>query len=223
MITFDMQVILDHFPEIAHGFGITILCTVVACIIAMFIGLIVALGLIHKAAIIRYPIRLYVEVIRNTPFLIQLFLLYYGGPSIGIQLDPLEAGIITLACNGSAYYSELFRAGFNAIPEGQLDAAKIIGISRFYIMLRIQIPQMMVLIIPGIVNVSIILGKETAVMSVVTVPELAFVLTGIGSETYAYAETLTVLAISYLVLAEVTARFGSWTEKRLSKYMERSI
>lgn len=220
---FDIQLIIDHLPDIASGFGITILCTIAAAILAMGLGIFGALGLLSHAPIIRYPIRLYVEVIRGTPFLIQLFLLYYGGPSIGIYLEPIEAGIIALACNGSAYYSELFRSGFNAIPKGQLDAAKIIGLSKLQIIVRIQIPQMMVLIVPGLVNVTIILGKETAVLSIVTVPELAFVLIGIGAETYAYAETLTVLAVSYLLLAELTARFGNWAEKRLSKYMERSI
>jgi polar amino acid transport system permease protein len=223
MMTFDAQLILNHLPDIASGFGITILCTLISCFIAMLLGLVVALGLMSKAKVLRYPVRLYVEIIRGTPFLIQLFLLYYGGPSIGLYLEPIEAGIFALACNGSAYYAELFRAGFNAIPKGQLDAAKIIGLSRLQIIVRIQIPQMMVLIIPGLVNVSIILGKETAILSIVTVPELAFVLIGIGAETYAYAETLTVLAVSYLILAELTSRFGGWTEKRLSKYMERSI
>ncbi|ETX12641.1 amino acid ABC transporter [Marinomonas ushuaiensis DSM 15871] len=222
-MTFDIQVIIDHLPEIASGFGLTILCTVVAALIAMVLGLFVALGLMSKAAVFRYPVRLYVEIIRGTPFLIQLFLLYYGGPSFGLYLEPIEAGIIGLAIYCSAYFAELFRSGFNSISLGQLEAAQIMGFSKISVLWRIQIPQMMVLITPGLVNICIILGKETTILSIVTVPELAFVLTGIGSETYAYAETLTVLAISYLILSELTARFGSWTEKRLSKYMERSI
>jgi len=221
MMAFDVKVIIDHLPQILDGFVTTVWCTVWACALGMVLGLIVACGLMSKARIFRYPIRFYVEVIRSTPFLIQLFLLYYGGPSIGIYLDPIQAGIIGLAVYGSAYYAELFRAGFNAIPEGQLEVANIMGFSTTNILWRIQIPQMMVLIVPGLVNTTIILGKETAVLSIVTVPELTFVLTGIGSQTYAYAETLTVLALAYLILAESTSRLGSWAEKRLSKYMER--
>ncbi|MCE0492777.1 amino acid ABC transporter permease [Vibrio salinus] len=221
MMTFDPSVITSHMPEILSGFGTTIFTTVVSCFIGMGIGLILALGLTAKSAIFRYPVRLFVEIIRTTPFLIQLFLLYYGGPSVGIYLEPLEAGIIGLAIYGSVYYAEIFRAGFQSVPKGHVEAAQIMGFSVPQIIWRIQIPQMMVLIIPALVNTSIILSKETAVLSIVTVPELTFVLTGIGSETYAYAETLFVLSVAYLVFAEVTSRLGMLAEKRLRKYMER--
>ncbi len=221
MMTFDITVITDHLPEVMSGFGTTILATAVSCIIGMGIGLVLALGLTAKAAIFRYPVRLFVEVIRTTPFLVQLFLLYYGGPSIGIYLEPLQAGIIGLAIYGSAYYAEIFRAGFQSIPKGHLEVAQMMGFSTGQIIWRIQVPQMMVLIVPALVNTTIILSKETAVLSIVTVPELTFVLTGIGSQTYAYAETLLVLSLAYLILAEATSRLGIFAEKRLSKYMER--
>lgn len=220
-MTFDLGVITTHMSEVLSGFGTTLVATAVACVLAMGLGLIVALGLTAESRVFRYPTRLFVEVIRTTPFLIQLFLLYYGGPSIGIYLEPMQAGIIGLAVYGSAYYAEIFRAGFKAIPKGHLEVAQIMGFSFGQTMWRIQIPQMMVLIVPALVNTSIILGKETAVLSIVTVPELTFVLTGIGSETYAYAETLLVLSVAYLILAEATSKVGLMAEKRLSKYMER--
>ncbi|MDC0609607.1 amino acid ABC transporter permease [Vibrio sp.] len=220
-MTFDFSVITSHMSDILSGFGTTLVATAISCLFGMGLGLIVALGLTAKSRIFRYPVRLYVEVIRTTPFLIQLFLLYYGGPSIGLYLEPLQAGIIGLAIYGSAYYAEIFRAGFQSIPKGHLEVAQMMGFSHVQMIWRIQIPQMMVLIVPALVNTSIILGKETAVLSIVTVPELTFVLTGIGSETYAYAETLLVLSIAYLIMAEATSRLGLRAEKRLSKYMER--
>ena len=104
MMAFDVKVIIDHLPQILDGFVTTVWCTVWACALGMVLGLIVACGLMSKARIFRYPIRFYVEVIRSTPFLIQLFLLYYGGPSIGIYLDPIQAGII--AAPTTQNYSE---------------------------------------------------------------------------------------------------------------------
>jgi polar amino acid transport system permease protein len=220
-MSFDIQIIIDRMPEILSAFGITLWMTAAACMIAMVVGLLVSLGLTAKTFVICYPTRLYVEIFRTTPFLIQLFILYYGGPSVGLSLEPIEAGIIGLALYGSAYYAEIFRAGFLAVPKGHIEAAQIMGFSFLQIIWRVQIPQMMVLIVPGLVNMSIILSKETAVFSIITIPELTFVLTGIGSETYAYAETLLVLSIAYLILSEVASRFGSLAEKRLSIYLER--
>lgn len=221
MSGFDLSVVTDHLPEILTGFGNTIFATVLACALGMVIGLVVALGLTAKSRVIRYPVRLYVEIFRTTPFLIQLFLLYYGGPSVGISLEPMEAGIIGLAFYGSAYYAEIFRAGFQSVPKGHLEVAHMMGFSTSQIIRRIQVPQMMVLIVPALVNTTIILSKETAVLSIVTVPELTFVLTGIGSETYAYPETLLVLSLAYLILAEAASRCGILAEKRLNRYMER--
>jgi len=218
MSAFDLQVITDRLPEILSGFGTTLWATGLSCLFAMVMGLIVSLGLTANFKMLRYPVRLYVEIFRTTPFLIQLFLIYYGGPSIGLYLDPLEAGILGLSLYGSAYYAEIFRAGFASVSKGHVEVAEMMGFSVPQIIWRIQVPQMMVLIVPALVNTSIILGKETAIFSIVTVPELTFVLTGIGSETYAYAETLLVLSIAYLTLAEATSRLGLLVEKRLNKY-----
>ncbi|WP_413283044.1 amino acid ABC transporter permease [Vibrio sp. MA40-2] len=218
---FDIHIITDRLPEVLAGFGTTLWSVAASCLLAMVIGLFVSIGLTAKSAIFRYPVRLYVELFRTTPFLIQLFLLYYGGPAIGLYLEPIEAGILGLSLYGSAYYAEIFRAGFASVPEGQIEVAQMMGFTLPQTIWRIKIPQMMVLIVPGLVNTTTILGKETAVFSIVTVPELTFVLTGIGSETFAYAETLLVLSLAYLTLAEITSRLGAAAEKRLSKYMDR--
>ncbi len=159
-MVFDIGVITAHASEVITGFGTTLWTTVVACFLAMGFGLIVAQGLLAKSIVIRYPIRLYVETIRTTPFLVQLFLLYYGGPTVGINLEPLEAGILGLAIYGSAYYAEIFRAGFNSIPHGQLEVAQMLGFSHGQTLWRIQLPQMMGLILPALVNTSIFSVKR---------------------------------------------------------------
>ncbi len=149
----------------------------------------------------------------------QLFLLYYGGPSFGLTLEPLTAGVLGLALYGSAYFAEAFRSGFQSVPRGHLEAASCLGLSRWQTVLRIQLPQMLVLIVPALTNLTIVLSKETAVLSIVTVPELTFVLTGIGSATFAFVETLLALCICYLVLVELAARAGQWVEARVARFM----
>jgi polar amino acid transport system permease protein len=150
---------------------------------------------------------------------VQLFLLYYGGPSIGLTLEPMTAGVLGLGLYGSAYFAEAFRSGFQSVPPGHLEAASCLGLSRWQAVLRIQVPQMLVLIVPALTNLIIVLSKETAVLSIVTVPELTFVLTGIGSATFAFVETLLALCVCYLALVELTSRAGMWAEARIARFM----
>lgn len=104
------------------------------------------------------------------------------------------------------------------MPRGHLEAAQCLGLSRWQVVSRVQFPQMLVLIVPALTNLIIVLSKETAVLSIVTVPELTFVLTGIGSETFAFIETLLVLCTCYLALVEFTSRVGAWAEARLARF-----
>ena len=123
----------------------------------------------------------YIELFRGTPFLVQLFLLYYGGPSFGLTLEPMTAGVLGLGLYGSAYFAEAFRSGFHIGAAGSSRSGACLGLTRWQAVLRIQLPQMLVMIVPALTNLIIVLSKETAVLSIVTVPELTFVLTGIGS------------------------------------------
>jgi polar amino acid transport system permease protein len=162
-----------------------------------------------------------IEVVRGTPFLVQLFFLYYGGPSIGLQLEPVSAGILGLGVYGSAYFAEVFRAGFRAVPRGQVEAATCLGMGRWQTVRRIMLPQMLVVIVPSLSNTIIVLSKETAVLSVITVPELTGVLTGIGSLSYAFVEVLVALCVGYLLLVELTAAMGRWAERKVGRFMLR--
>jgi polar amino acid transport system permease protein len=166
-------------------------------------------------------LRVFIEVIRSTPFLVQLFLLYYGGPAFGLSLEPIPAGILGLGVYGSVYFAEIFRGGFESIPRGQLEAAQCLGITPMQAILRIQVPQMLVLILPALVNMVTVLCKETAVLSIITIPELTMVMTGIGSETFAFVETLLALCVGYLLLVEACSRLGMFLEKRVGRFMNR--
>src|SRR3546814_13283594 len=109
---------------------------------------------------VRALLRIYIEVLRTTPFLIQLFVLYYGGPSVGIELSAMTAGVVALAFYGSAYFADAFRSGFASIPRGHVEAAQCLGISRLSIFWRIQMPQLLVIITPKLVILIIILSQE---------------------------------------------------------------
>jgi polar amino acid transport system permease protein len=167
---------------------------------------------------LNHLLRIYVELMRGTPFLIQLFLLYYGGPFIGISLDPVPAGLLGLSVYGAAYFSEIFRAGFEAVPRGHVEAGECLGLTRSQIVLRIMVPEMTMLILPATVNMLIIMLKETALLSIITVPELTFKISQIGSANYAFVEALSLLAGVYWGLVELCAFLGSVAENKVRKY-----
>jgi polar amino acid transport system permease protein len=210
-MTFDPHVITDHLSDIGNGFLVTLGTWSSGVILGLLLGMCIALAQVFGNNLVRAPLRVFIEIIRSTPFLVQLFLLYYGGPSIGLELDPIPAGILGLTVYG----------GFESIPRGQLEAASCLGISRLKCIARIQVPQMLVLILPALVNLVTVLCKETAVLSIITIPELTMVLTGIGSQTFAFVETLLALCIGYLLLVEACSRLGMLLETRVGRFMQR--
>ncbi|WP_251976125.1 amino acid ABC transporter permease [Salinicola avicenniae] len=219
----DFSVLTEHAGEIGSGFLMTLWTWIGGVALALAAGLVIAVIQLSAGPWIRGALRCYIEVIRATPFLVQLFLLYYGGPSFGLSLSPMAAGLIGLGLYGSVYFAEIFRTGFTSIPQGQIEAAQMLGLTSRQIVCRVQIPQMLVLILPALVNFTTILGKETPVLSIITVPELTFVLTGVGAETFAYVETLLALCVGYFILAELCSRLGQWLERRASLYLTQGV
>ncbi|CAM2139931.1 polar amino acid transport system permease protein [Pararobbsia alpina] len=218
MASFDPGVITHNLPEIGHGLLLTLGTWAAGVSIGLLLGFVIAVIQLFAGKGVRGVLRAYIELFRGTPFLIQLFLLYYGGPNFGLTLEPMTAGVLGLGLYGSAYFAEVFRAGFQSVPKGHLEAAECLGLSRWQAVTRIQLPQMLVIIVPALTNLIIVLSKETAVLSIVTVPELTFVLTGIGTESFAFVETLLVLCVCYLALVELTSRTGTWAERRLARF-----
>ncbi len=214
----DFSIVWQQLPQILAAFWNTIWIWIVATILAILLGFIVAALRRYGPLWLNLLLRLYVEVLRGTPFLIQLFLLYFGGPFIGLSLEPIPAGLLGMTLYGSAYFSEIFRAGFAAIPPGHVEAAECVGLSRGQIVRRILVPEMTMLVLPQIVNMTIILMKETAILSIITVPELTLVVGAIGSQQYAFVEAMTMLALFYWALVELCGWLGRLAEKKLSKF-----
>ncbi|KAA0577063.1 amino acid ABC transporter permease [Azospirillum sp. Sh1] len=215
----DLSLLVQYGPALLRGFGVTILCWGAGCLIGMVLGFVLMLLRQLPIKPLRWIIRAYIEVIRGTPFLIQLFLLYSGGPSIGLRLEATTAGILGLGIYGSAYFAEIFRAGYQAVPKGQVEAALSLGMSYGSILRRVIVPAMLVSTIPAIVNMMAILTKETVVLSIITVPELMYEMQTMAAETFATFETILGMALFYWMLVEVVSRLGRRLEARVTRFL----
>jgi polar amino acid transport system permease protein len=214
-MTLSPEMMGQYLPLMLSGLLVTTKICAAASIIAMLAGLILALLLMSRHKIARWSARVYVETIRGLPILVILFLLYFGGPSVNLTLEAEPVGILGLGFYGAAYFAEIFRAGFLAIPPGQMEAAHMVGMSKTSILLRIQLPQMLGLIVPPSVNQIIILVKESAVLSTITIAELTKNAAQMANETFAVIEPHLFIAALYWLLIEAISRLGVAIERRV--------
>ncbi|MDX2483979.1 MAG: amino acid ABC transporter permease [Pseudodonghicola sp.] len=215
-----MNELLAHYgPFLLRGFGMTVLCWLLGTVGGMVLGLAIALIQRHSIAPVRWGLRIYIEAIRGTPFLAQLFLLYYGGPMFGLRLDPIPAGLLGLSVYSSPYFAEIFRSAFGSVPIGQIEAARAIGMSEMSIVRRILLPLGLVSALPAMVNFSIVLTKETVILSIITVPELMYQVQRMSAETFRYVEANLALALFFWGLVELISRLGRRFETRITKHL----
>jgi len=216
------DVLLRYAPSLISGFGVTILCWSAGSALGLVLGAAIALGRRAPLSPLQWLLRAYVELIRGTPFLMQLFLLYAAGPSIGLRLSATAAGVIGLGMYSSAYFAEIFRAGFAAVPKGQIDAAVSIGMTPLDILWRVTLPGALVAVVPPIVNTLIVLSKETVVLSIITVPELMYQMQTMAAETFTAFDAIFAMAVFYWLLVEVVSRLGRRLERSVTAFMRHS-
>ncbi len=167
-----VQQLHNFIPILLQGAGYTVQITLAAIILSTVWGFVLSLGLRSAKRWIYYPSRIYINIIRGTPLLVQMFYVYFVLPDLGIQLSALQAGIIGLSVCYGAYHAEIFRAGILSISQGQWEAAKAIGLKSRQIMARIVLPQAARVILPPIGTSFIILLKDSSLASAITVREL---------------------------------------------------
>lgn len=218
----EFDLYLRYGPALLRGFGITLLCWAVGSLGGILLGFLIACVYRWTFGPLRWLLRAYIEIIRGTPFMIQLFILYYGGPYIGLLLSPVQAGILSFIVYGSPYFAEIFRSGFQSIPKGQIEAARCVGLGEWSIVRRIILPQMLVLIMAPLTNFIIILSKETAILSVVTVPELLYETQTMAAETFTYVEPFLVLSLCYWLMVVFTTWLGEKAERRVTRHLRRA-
>ena len=215
----EWSILTQYGPMLLRGFGVTVMCWLLGTALSMALGLVIALIQRYTPAPVRWLMQVYIEVVRGTPFLVQLFVLYYGGPLVGLRLDAVPAGILGLTVYGSPYFAEIFRSGFGAVPAGQIEAARAIGMAEAAIIRRILLPLGLVSALPALVNFSIILTKETVILSIITVPELMYQVQRMSTETFRYLEANLVLALFFWLLVETISRFGRRLETRITRHL----
>jgi polar amino acid transport system permease protein len=217
----NLDLVWRYAPSLVSGFGVTILCWGLGGALGLLLGF--AITLLNRLPIppLRWALRAFIEVFRGTPFLMQLFLLYAGGPSIGLKLDATTAGIVGLGLYSSAYFAEIFRAGFSAVPVGQIEAAVSIGMAPFDTLIRVSMPVALIAAVPSIVNMLIVLSKETVVLSIITVPELMYQVQTMAAETFTAFDAIFAMAVFYWLLVEAVSRVGSRVEARVTAFMAR--
>ncbi len=215
----EWTVLEQYGPLLLQGFGLTIMCWLLGTAFSTALGLLIALAQRYGPVWARWLLQTYIEIIRGTPFLVQLFLLYYGGPLVGLRLDAVPAGILGLTIYGSPYFAEIFRGGFAAVPVGQIEAARAVGMSEMTITRRILLPLALVSALPALVNFSIILTKETVILSIITVPELLYQVQRMSTETFRYLDANFVLALFFWLLVETISRLGRHLEARVAHHL----
>ncbi len=213
---FDPTVLVPYLPALGLALLTTAWLWLAGLAAAVVFGLLIAVARLHGGPAADRGLGALVQVVRGTPFLIQLFLLYFGGPYVGLTLGQLPAGLLALSVFGACTMSEVFRAGLRAVPRGHLEAAACVGLTRWQTLHRITLPEMLVLVLPPATNIAVSLVKETAVLSIISVPELTAVTSEIGSETYAFVEALGALSLCYWGLVELGGRAGRMAERRLA-------
>jgi polar amino acid transport system permease protein len=213
------DVLIRYAPALVGGFGVTILCWATGCALGLAIGFAVALGAEAPSRALKGVLRVYVEVLRGTPFLMQLFILYAGGPAIGLRLSATTAGIVGLGLYSSAYFSEIFRGGFSAVPRGLIEAAMTGGMAPADILVRIRLPIALVAAAPPIVNTLIVMSKETVVLSIITVPELMYQMQTMAAETFTAFDAIFAMAVFYWCLVEVVSRLGRRVETHATAFL----
>lgn len=210
----------DHLPEfldvLVPAAGTTVLVALLSFALAIVVGLLLALLQTVRLGPLRVAVRTYIELVRGTPVLAQLFVLYFGLAEFGVRLSPLQAAVIGLGLNGGAYLTEVFRAGIASIHAGQREAALTVGMTPLAAMRWVVLPQAMRVAVPPTANYSIALLKDTAIVSTVAVPEIMFRARNLVMETYLSMQIYLLVAVMYLVLSLVLARVAGRVERRLS-------
>jgi polar amino acid transport system substrate-binding protein len=210
------EVITSHFGLLVQAAGMTVFLSFASMPLAMLAGLLIAVGRLYGPAPARWFGTIYVEAIRGTPLMLQLYAIYFLLPKIGLSVPALAAAIAGLAINYSAYEAEIYRAGLQAVPRGQWEAALALGMSPRQALWRIIVPQAVRIVIPPVTNDFIALFKDTSVCSVVTVMELTKQYNVLAMSTGAILELAVLTSLLYLAMSYPLSLFARWSERRLA-------
>ncbi len=213
----DWRFVAEILPVILSAARVTVVATVLAFVLALIGGLALAIGRMAGTATVRWSIIGLVEIIRSTPLLVQIYFVYFALPGIGIVLPATTAGILVLGLHYSTYVSEVYRAGLEAVPAGQWEAAAAVNLGPYRTFLDIVLPQAIPPIVPALGNYLIVLFKETPLLSAIAVIEMLQQAKIIGSETFRYTEPITIVGLVFLALSLGCAAAVRRLERHLAR------
>lgn len=212
---FDWGYALEIAPILARALLVTLQATLLGMAIALVLGLALALARRAPYRLLAWPTAAFVEFIRSTPLLVQIFFLFYVLPEAGLRLSPLAAGVLALGVHYAAYCSEVYRAGLESVPEGQWEAARALNLGRWRTLRAIILPQALPPVVPALGNYLVAMFKDTPLLSAITVVELLQAAKLLGSESFRYIEPLTLVGVLFLALSLASAAVIRKAEQRL--------
>ena len=212
---FEWAAIARGLPYLLEGAGLTVMISSVAMVLALVLGL--ALAAISQAPgpVARRLVAAYVEVFRNTPLLIQIFIVYFGLPQLGVKLSPFLSGLAALVLYAAAYNTEIFRAGLEAVPHGQFEAARSAGLGELQILRYVILPQAVRICFPALGNNLVSLVKNSSLVSTIGMVELMFVANDISFNNFHTFEIYGTAAVMYVVIVLALTRLLRAAEGRL--------
>lgn len=205
---------LEVLPEILSAFGVTLQATLAGFVLAVLLGLAWAVARMAPLAWLSLSVFWIVEFVRSTPLLIQLYFLYYVLPEYGLTLSPLVIGVLALGLHYSCYTAEVYRAGIEAVPRGQWEAARALSLPRASIWLRVILPQAIPPTLPMLGNYLIAMFKDTPLLAAITVMEMLQTARLVGAESFRYLEPLTITGVVFLVISLLASSLVRYLEIR---------
>jgi glutamine transport system permease protein len=210
-----MDVIMEALPLLWEGLKLTAYITVIGLFFGFILGLITALFRLSPIAPLKWIAVWFINFVRGTPFLVQLFFIYFGLNSLDfISLEPITAGILGIAINAGAYIAEIIRAGIQSIDKGQTEAARTLGLTSTQTMRYIILPQALRRMLPTFVNQAIISLKDTSLLSVIGIAELTQRGQTVVSATYEAFKIWGTVALMYFILIYLLTKLGDYVERR---------
>ena len=216
--TFNFEALLPHWEQFVQGCLLTLRLSAVSVLIGLGVGLVAVLSKRSSSPALRWAAQSYIEVIRNTPFLVQVLFIFFGLPSLGISFTPNTAAVLALSLNLGAFSAEIIRTGIESVPRGQFEAGAALGLSRFQTFRHIVLKPALRTIYPSLAGQFVMLLLTTSIVSSISAEELTSVAQNIDSATFRSFEVYIVTALLYLAMSMVFATAFKAIDRLLFSY-----
>ncbi|WP_313084961.1 amino acid ABC transporter permease [Pulveribacter sp.] len=218
---FEFGPVFAAWPTLLHGTWVTVQLSLTATVLGLVVAVFCAWGKTSGPAALRWAVNAYIELIRNTPFLVQLFFFFFALPAVGLRWSPYTAALVAMVVNLGAYATEIIRAGIEAVPRGQIEAAQALNLKAWQIFRFVVLKPALKTIYPALTSQFILLMLSSAVVSVISADDLTSVAANIQSETFRSFEVYIVVAVIYLLLSLLFSALFRLAYERWLNYPDR--